>query len=161
MARMMAPITYLSEEALTRKFGRRLRAPQAMKPSENIFEIESYLQYHGSSLVSRFNANSYPSISRSMDYFDLSAECDGELSTVFKGTPTRFCVVSFALDWLFPTACSCDIVHALNRVAASVSFVEIDSDKGHDAFLLEEPDFHRRLAGFLTGAAERAGLLTA
>jgi homoserine O-acetyltransferase len=160
VARMMAHITYLSEEALTRKFGRRLRARQAMEPSDSIFEIESYLQYQGSAFVGRFDANSYLSISRAMDYFDLSAECDGELSTVFKGTATRFCVVSFSSDWLFPTACSRDIVHALNRVAASVSFVEIDSDKGHDAFLLDEPDFHRTLAGFLTGAAERAGLPT-
>ncbi len=169
VARMMAHITYLSEEALSRKFGRRLQqaAPVAgpsrggetpLGPLSDMFEVESYLRHQGSSFVRRFDANSYLSITRAMDYFDLAAEHDGDLSRAFAGSPTRFCVVCFSSDWLFPTAQSRDLARALNRAAANVSFVEIESDKGHDAFLLDEPDFHRTVAGFLAGAAERSGL---
>ena len=93
-----------------------------------------------------------------MDYFDLAAEHDGDLSRAFMGSRTRFCVISFSSDWLFPTAQSRAVARALNRAAANVSFVEIATDKGHDAFLLDEPDFHRTLAGFLSGCAEHAGL---
>ncbi|MGI4976558.1 MAG: homoserine O-acetyltransferase MetX [Janthinobacterium lividum] len=169
VARMMAHITYLSEEALSRKFGRRLQeaAPVAgpsrggetpLGPLSDMFEVESYLRHQGSSFVRRFDANSYLTITRAMDYFDLAAEHDGDLSRAFAGSPTRFCVVCFSSDWLFPTAQSRDLARALNRAAANVSFVEIESDKGHDAFLLDEPDFHRTVAGFLAGAAERSGL---
>ena len=166
VARMMAHITYLSEEALTRKFGRRVRreqlASQAPETSlsmfSDIFEVESYLRYQGSSFVNRFDANSYLTITRAMDWFDLAAEHEGDLSAAFAGTPVRFCVVSFSSDWLFPTSVSRQLVNALNRVAANVSFVEIESDKGHDAFLLDEPDFDRTVRGFLCGVAEHAGL---
>jgi homoserine O-acetyltransferase len=163
VARMAAHITYLSEQALTRKFGRRLQA-SVDKPGETLslfgdmFEVESYLRHQGSAFVRRFDANSYLTITRAMDYFDLAAEHDGDLSAPFRGTRTRFCVVSFTSDWLFPTAQSRSIARALNRAAANVSFVEIATDKGHDAFLLDEPDFHRTLAGFLAGCAEHAGL---
>ena len=163
VARMAAHITYLSEQALTRKFGRRLqagpeRAQEALSLFGDMFEVESYLRHQGSTFVRRFDANSYLTITRAMDYFDLAAEHDGDLSAAFRGTRTRFCVVSFTSDWLFPTAQSRAIARALNRAAANVSFVEIASDKGHDAFLLDEPDFHRTLAGFLAGCAEHAGL---
>jgi homoserine O-acetyltransferase len=162
VARMVAHITYLSELALTRKFGRRLRPgtpPQgAVSLFGDMFEVESYLHHQGSSFVRRFDANSYITITRAMDYFDLAADHGNDLAAAFAGTRTRFCLVSFTSDWLFPTAQSRAIVRALNRAAANVSFVEIDSDKGHDAFLLEEPDFHRTLAGFLRGCAEHAGL---
>jgi homoserine O-acetyltransferase len=158
VARMAAHITYLSEQALTRKFGRRLRGAESLSLFGAKFEVESYLRHQGSTFVSRFDANSYLTITRAMDYFDLAAEHDGELSRAFAGTRTRFCVISFSSDWLFPTAQSRAIARALNRAAANVSFVEIASDKGHDAFLLDEPDFHRTLAGFLSGCAEHAGL---
>jgi homoserine O-acetyltransferase len=160
VARMAAHITYLSEQALTRKFGRRLRAADAAAPSMfgDMFEVESYLRHQGSTFVRRFDANSYLTITRAMDYFDLAADHGGDVAAAFRGTRTRFCVVSFSSDWLFPTAESRAIARALNRVAANVSFVEIPSDKGHDAFLLDEPDFHRTLAGFLAGCAEHAGL---
>ena len=160
VARMAAHITYLSEQALTRKFGRRLQnqAEQGLSLFGDMFEVESYLRHQGSTFVRRFDANSYLTITRAMDYFDLAAEHDGDLSAAFRGTPTRFCVVSFDSDWLFPTAQSRNIARALNKAAANVSFVEIVSDKGHDAFLLDEPDFHRTLAGFLAGCAEHAGL---
>jgi homoserine O-acetyltransferase len=93
-----------------------------------------------------------------MDWFDLAAECDGDLSAAFAGTRTRFCLISFTSDWLFPTAQSRSIARALNRAAANVSFVEIETDRGHDAFLLDEPDFYRTLSGFLSGCAEHAGI---
>ena len=158
VARMVAHITYLSEQALTRKFGRRVRGGQAVTMFGDMFEVESYLQHQGSTFVHRFDANSYLSITRATDYFDLAEEHGGDLAAAFKGTKTRFCVISFSSDWLYPTAESRAIARALNGAAANVSFVEIASDKGHDAFLLDEPDFHRTLAGFLSGCAEHAGL---
>ena len=158
VARMCAHITYLSEQALTRKFGRRLRGGPGPSLLGDIFEVESYLQHQGSTFVRRFDANAYLTITRAMDFFDLAADHDGNLAAAFTGTRTRFCLVSFSSDWLFPTPESRVIARALNRAAANVSFVEIPSDKGHDAFLLDEPDFHRTLAGFLTGCAEHAGL---
>ncbi len=165
VARMAAHITYLSEQALTRKFGRRLQAQDARHLQAQdagatlfgeMFEVESYLRHQGSTFVHRFDANSYLTITRAMDYFDLAAEHDGDLPAAFRGTRTRFCVVSFSSDWLFPTAQSRAIARALNRAGANASFVEIASDKGHDAFLLDEPDFHRTLSGFLSGCAEHA-----
>jgi homoserine O-acetyltransferase len=158
VARMAAHITYLSEQALTRKFGRRLRSGAGVAFFGDMFEVESYLRHQGSTFVRRFDANSYLAITRAMDYFDLAFEHDGDLAAAFANTATRFCIVSFSSDWLFPTAQSREVARALNRAAANVSFVEIESDKGHDAFLLEEPDFHRTLAGFLAGCAEHAGL---
>ncbi len=171
VARMMAHITYLSEVALTRKFGRKTRrdatpgtagADAVSEAAANffgdVFEVESYLRHQGSSFVRRFDANSYLTVTRAMDWFDLAAEHDGDLSAAFAGTKTRFCLVSFTSDWLFPTAQSRAVARALNRAAANVSFVEIETDRGHDAFLLDEPDFHRTLAGFLSGCAEHAGI---
>jgi len=158
VARMIAHITYLSDQALTRKFGRRLRSGQQLTMFGDMFEVESYLRHQGSTFVRRFDANSYLTITRANDYFDLAAEHDGDLAAAFAGTRTRFCVISFSSDWLYPTAESRAIARALNRAAANVSFVEIASDKGHDAFLLDEPDFHRTLAGFLAGCAEHLGL---
>jgi homoserine O-acetyltransferase len=163
VARMCAHITYLSEEALTRKFGRRLQnAPK--NPSEAIalfgemFEVESYLRHQGSTFVQRFDANSYLTITRATDYFDLAADFQGDLANAFRGTKTRFLLASFTSDWLYPTPESRTIARALNRAGANVSFVEFPTDKGHDAFLLDEPDFHRTLAGFLRGCAVHAGL---
>ncbi|MGE5505773.1 MAG: homoserine O-acetyltransferase MetX [Actinomycetota bacterium] len=159
VARMAAHITYLSEAALHRKFGRKLQDRQSFAYGFDAdFQVESYLRHQGSTFVDRFDANSYLYITRAMDYFDLAAENDGVLANAFTGTRTRFCVMSFTSDWLFPTYESRAIVHALNAVAANVSFVEIRSDKGHDAFLLDEPEFHATLTGFLEGAAEHRGL---
>ncbi len=159
VARMTAHITYLSEAALTRKFGRRLQNASDLTVLGDRFEVESYLEHQGSSFVRRFDANSYLTITRAMDLFDLAAEHEGDLANAFGGSKTRFLLVSFSSDWLFPTAQSRAIARALNSVAANVSFVEIMSDKGHDAFLLDEPDFHRTLSGFLAGCAEHARLL--
>jgi homoserine O-acetyltransferase/O-succinyltransferase len=159
VARMAAHITYLSEASLHRKFGRSLQDRQRVTYGfEADFRVESYLRHQGSTFVDRFDANSYLYITRAMDYFDLAAEHDGSLAKAFAGVKTRLCVVSFTSDWLFPTSESRALVHALNAVGAPVSFVEIESDKGHDAFLLDEPEFHSVMVGFLDGAARLKGL---
>ena len=159
VARMAAHITYLSEEALHRKFGRSLQDLAAKTFSFNAdFQVESYLRHQGSTFVDRFDANSYLYITRAMDYFDLAAEHGDVLANAFRGCKTRFCVVSFTSDWLYPTRESREIVQALNAVAANVSFVEIESDKGHDAFLLEEPELFATIRGFLNAAAAKRGL---
>ena len=159
VARMAAHITYLSDSALHRKFGRQLQDRADVSYGFDAdFQIESYLRHQGSTFVERFDANSYLYITRAMDYFDLASEHDAILANAFGDTEVRFCLISFTSDWLFPTAESRQIVHALNAVAASVSFVEIETDAGHDAFLLDEPEFFRILSGFLAGAAELRGL---
>ena len=159
VARMAAHITYLSEEALHRKFGRNLQARDVKTFSFDAdFQVESYLRHMGYGFVERFDANSYLYITRAMDYFDLPAEYDGKLANAFKGTQTRFCCASFTSDWLYPTRENRQIVQALNAVAANVSFVEIVSDKGLDAFLLIEPLFLATVGGFLNAAARRRGL---
>jgi homoserine O-acetyltransferase len=159
IARMSAHITYLSEAALHRKFGRRLQdRPKVSFGFDADFQVESYLRYQGESFVERFDANSYLYISRAIDYFDLATEYGGVAAEAFRGSKTRFCVVSFSSDWMFPTPESRAIVHTLNAVAGNVSFCEIPTDQGHDSFLMEIPDYHKVLSGFLTGAAEHRGL---
>ena len=161
VARMAAHITYLSEEALQDRFGRDLQDRSEVTFSFNAdFQIESYLRHQGFTFVDRFDANSYLYITRAMDYFDLGAEHGDVLAKAFAGTQTRFCVVSFTSDWLYPTRESREIVQALNAVAANVSFVEIESDKGHDAFLLDEPELVATVSGFLNAAAEHRGLVS-
>ena len=159
VARMAAHITYLSEAALHRKFGRNLQDRLAVTYGFDAdFQVESYLRQQGSTFVDRFDANSYLYITRAMDYFDLAAEHGGSLAAAFEGTRSRFCIISFTSDWLFPTSESREVVHALNAAAANVSFVEIATDNGHDAFLLHEPELFETLRGFLNGCAEHRGL---
>jgi len=158
VARMGAHITYLSDAALHRKFGRKFQDRDNPTFSFDAdFEVESYLRHQGSSFVERFDANSYLYLTRAMDYFDLAADA-GPVANAFRGTETRFCVVSFTSDWLFPTSESRAIVHALNASGARVSFAEIETDKGHDAFLLDEPELFAIVRGFLDGAAKARGL---
>lgn len=159
VARMGAHITYLSDAALHRKFGRKFQ--DRANPTFSFdadFEVESYLRHQGISFVERFDANSYLYLTRAMDYFDLAADFDGVLAKAFQRTPTRFCVISFTSDWLFPTSDSRAIVHALNAASARVSFAEIVTDKGHDAFLLDEPELFAIVRGFLDGAGKSRGL---
>ena len=159
VARMGAHITYLSDAALHRKFGRKFQDRENPTFSFDAdFEVESYLRHQGSSFVERFDANSYLYLTRAMDYFDLAADYDGVLANAFKATRTRLCVISFTSDWLFPTAESRAIVHALNAAGARVSFAEITTDKGHDAFLLDEPELFQIVTGFLDSAAVARGL---
>ena len=162
VARMAAHITYLSEAALHRKFGRNLQDRNAVSYRFDAdFQVESYLRHQGLSFVDRFDANAYLYITRAMDYFDLAADYGGALAHAFRNSKTRFCVASFTSDWLFPTAESKKIVHALNAAGANVSFVEFASDKGHDAFLLDEPEMFKTLSGFIDAAAEARGLPSA
>ncbi len=159
VARMSAHITYLSEPALHRKFGRNLQDREALTFGFDAdFQIESYLRHQGMTFVDRFDANSYLYMTRAMDYFDLAADHGGRLADAFKGTKTRFCLVSFTSDWLFPTEESRKVVHALNAAGSSVSFVEIETDRGHDAFLLDEPELFKAISGFLQSAARARGL---
>ncbi|MGQ3676422.1 homoserine O-acetyltransferase MetX [Xanthobacter sp. TB0139] len=159
VARMAAHVTYMSDQALHRKFGRRLQN-RAMPTFgfDADFQVESYLRHQGEAFVQRFDANSYLYVTRAMDYFDIAAEHDGVLANAFRGSKTRFCIVSFTSDWLFPTAESRIIVHALNAAGANVSFTEVESDKGHDAFLLDEPELFAIARGFLDSAARARGL---
>ena len=120
--------------------------------------MESYLRHQGSTFVDRFDANSYLYITRAMDYFDLAATNDGSLAKAFENTEVRFCVIAFTSDWLFPVSESQEVVKALNANAANVSFCEIETDKGHDSFLLDEPEFFDVLNGFLRGASKHRGL---
>jgi homoserine O-acetyltransferase len=155
VARMAAHITYVSEMALQHKFGRALQNREALSfQFAPDFQIESYLHHQGASFVDRFDANSYLYITRAMDYFDLAEEHDGKLSDVFRLNSARFCIIAFSSDWLFPPVENKRIAHALNAVAAQVSFVEIKSDKGHDAFLLDEPEMFATVRGFLNHAAQ-------
>ena len=151
VARMAAHITYLSEAGLTDKFGRRLQDRQEKSFGFDAdFQIESYLRYQGLAFTTRFDANSYLYITRAMDYFDLAEEHGGLLADAFRvAGDTRFCVVSFDTDWLYPTAESRNVVHALNAVAAPVSFVELSAPYGHDSFLLECPALDRVIKGFI------------
>jgi homoserine O-acetyltransferase len=150
VARMAAHITYLSEAGLTEKFGRRLQGRDAKSFGFDAdFQVESYLRHQGISFTDRFDANSYLYITRAMDYLDIAEEHGGSLASAFRGSATRFCLISFDSDWLYPTAESRAIVHALNAAGAPVSFVELSSPFGHDSFLLDNAEMNRVMAGFL------------
>ncbi|RYF93033.1 MAG: homoserine O-acetyltransferase [Caulobacteraceae bacterium] len=156
VARMAAHITYLSEAALQRKFGRELQNDGLSFGFDADFQVESYLRHQGGSFVNRFDANSYLYITRAMDYFDLAAPHGGVLAQAFReAVDVKFCVLSFTSDWLYPTVESRHIVRALNAAGAEVSFLEIESDKGHDAFLLDEPVMDGALRGFLDSVRSR------
>ena len=159
VARMAAHITYLSEAALQRKFGRELQRDGLSWGFDADFQVESYLRHQGASFVDRFDANSYLYITRAMDYFDLSASAEGSLTKAFlPARAVKFCVLSFSSDWLYPTAESREVVRALNAAGCRASFAEIESDKGHDAFLLDEPQLDATLRGFLGAQAQARGL---
>jgi len=150
VARMAAHITYLSKKGLQEKFGRNLQERSDLKFGFDAdFQIESYLRYQGSAFVDRFDANSYLYITRAMDYFDLTKQYGGNLSKAFKKTKTKFFIISFTSDWLYPTSENKDIVIALNAIGAEVGFIEIKTDKGHDSFLLDVPDFLSTIKNYL------------
>jgi homoserine O-acetyltransferase/O-succinyltransferase len=158
VARMAAHITYLSDAALHRKFGRRLQDRDALTFGFDAdFQIESYLRYQGNSFVDRFDANSYLYITRAMDYFDLAAGFEGRLADAFVAFKGKACVVSFSSDWHYPPADSRHITRAMISAGIEVSAFEVETDKGHDAFLLDEPDFHAAMAGFLAASAAERG----
>ncbi len=156
VARMIGHITYLSDESMHEKFGRRLRNREDHAfDFVTEFEVESYLAYQGKRFTERFDANTYLYMTKAMDYFDL---CEGSptLADALEGTPVRFLVLSFSSDWLFPTYQSREIVDALQAAGAEVSFAEVPSPYGHDAFLLEPEAQHRFIVPFLARALEDA-----
>ena len=156
VARMAAHITYLSKKGLQEKFGRKLQERDDLKFGFDAdFQIESYLRYQGSVFVDRFDANSYLYITRAMDYFDLNKKFGGNLSKAFEKSKTKFFIISFTSDWLYPSSENREIVIALNSIGADVGYVEINSDKGHDSFLLDVPDFLKALSNFLNKSYER------
>ena len=156
VARMAAHITYLSKAGLQEKFGRKLQERDDLKFSFDAdFQIESYLRYQGSVFVDRFDANSYLYITRAMDYFDLTKKFGGNLSKAFEKSDTKFFIISFTSDWLYPTSENREIVIALNAIGKNVGFVEITSDKGHDSFLLDIPDFLNTVKNFLNKSYEK------
>ena len=152
VARMIAHITYLSENAMHRKFGRKLQSRDIISFGFDAdFQVESYLRYQGKSFVERFDANSYLYLTRAMDYFDHDETFRKNIE--FSHNPNnhlKYLIVSFTSDWLFPTMESKMIVNQLNSLSREVSFLEIDTDKGHDSFLLEEPQLDDVIRGFLT-----------
>jgi len=159
VARMAAHITYVSEAGLKRKFDRTLQDRDEQSFSFDAdFQVESYLRYQGASFVDRFDANSYLYVTRAMDYFDLASAHGGRLADAFVGAGTRFCLFSFSSDWHYPPEETREITRALIASGVEVSHIEIETDKGHDAFFLEEPGFEAALAGFLSASAERRGI---
>ena len=154
VARMIGHITYLSEVALAQKFGRALQDRDALSYRfEADFQVESYLHYQGSSFVERFDANSYLYITRAMDYFDLVSDYGGDLAAAFARTKARLLCLSFTSDWLFPTSENQLIAEAAAKAGAQVEFREIVSSKGHDAFLLDEPELFATVQKFLDSIA--------
>ena len=150
-ARMLAHITYLSDESMSRKFGRELQDADSYRFAFNRdFAVESYLEYQGRRFVERFDANSYCYITRATDYFDLASRSNGDLAKAFEPVKSAFLVVSFSSDWLFPTEESVKIVRALLKNRINVTFCEIESSYGHDAFLLEVETLGTMIRDFLS-----------
>lgn len=159
VARMAAHVTYLSQATLQEKFGRHLQDRDDFTYGFDAdFRVESYLRHQGISFVERFDANSYLYLTRAASYFDLTQGGRRKITDVFAGTKIRFLVVSFTSDWLYSSVESRNLVRALNAVAADVSYADIESDKGHDSFLLEVPELDETIRGFLAGSAKQYGL---
>ena len=156
VARMVGHISYLSEQGMQERFGRKLQEKADYEFNFNAdFQVESYLRHQGNSFVERFDANSILYITRAMDYFDLSKQFKEGLVEAFKNQKTKFLVISFSSDWLYTTKENKDIVIALNASGADVSYSEITTDKGHDSFLVDEPEFLKTLKGFIDSMYEK------
>ena len=151
VARMIAHITYLSDDSMHRKFGRKLQSRDIISFGFVAdFQIESYLRHQGHSFVNRFDANSYLYLTRSIDYFDVEKKFSNSIE--FSKTTNKhinYLVISFTSDWLFPTSENKKIVKKLNYFNRNVSFTDISTDRGHDSFLLEEPELDLTINGFL------------
>jgi homoserine O-acetyltransferase len=155
VARAVGHITYMSDDSMREKFGRRRRAAaDSSDGAEDLFEVESYLRYRGVQFVTRFDANSYLVISRAMDSFDL-AQNYGSVSDAFAHTTARFLVLSFTSDWLYPSYQSLEIVRALRSRNLDVAYVELPSNYGHDAFLVESGEQTELIKGFLENTFKR------
>ncbi len=151
IARMLAHITYLSEESMLKKFGRKLQVNQDYSFAfEKDFSVESYLEHQGTRFVERFDANSYLYITRAIDYFDIADYGEGDLAKAFSHVHVPFLVVSFSSDWLFPASQSRELVNALLQNSIDTTYCNIYSSYGHDAFLLEVDTLGTLVSGFLT-----------
>lgn len=153
VARMVGHITYMSNKSMEEKFGRVLKKKELGYEFTTEFEVEGYLRYRGDSFVKRFDANSYLYITKAMDYFDLQKE--GKLHGAFKGVKSRFLVIAFSSDWLYPPFQSKEIVRALKMNGIDVTYCEISSDYGHDAFLLEFEEESKLVGHFLENAHKK------
>ena len=158
LARMLGHITYLSDTAMHKKFGRDLRTDKLKYSFDVDFEVESYLRYQGSTFVDRFDANTYLYITKMLDYFDPAGRYDGDLAKVFANAKARFLVVSFSTDWRFSPQRSREIVSALLHAGRQVSYAEIEAHHGHDAFLLPIPEYVATLKAYMNNVASQAGI---
>ncbi len=158
LARMVGHITYLSEDAMGSKFGRDLRSEDLNFGYGVEFQVESYLRHQGDTFSSSFDANTYLLMTKALDYFDPAAVHGGVLAKAVKPAKSPFLVVSFTSDWRFPPSRSRELANALIRAGKSVSYVNIDSPHGHDAFLLPEPRYQAVFAAFMSRAARELGL---
>ncbi len=150
IARMLAHITYLSQDGMTEKFGRNLQSKENYSFSYDIdFQIESYLRYQGEKFSHTFDANSYLLITRVLDYFDPTEHFDGNLTKALKCVKAKCLVISFTSDWRFPPSHSQELVKALLENEVDVSYTEIKSANGHDSFLLEDPEYHQTIRSYL------------
>jgi len=153
VARMIGHVTYLSDEAMRRKFGRKRQDNKDFSFNfEANFQVESYLRYQGSKFAARFDANSVLYISKAADYFDLADKINTRESLQdLQGSHSKFLVISYTSDWLYPTYQAKELVQALKRTGQDVSFCEIEADCGHDAFLIKDNRLTNLLEGFLDG----------
>jgi homoserine O-acetyltransferase len=151
VARMVGHVTYLSEQVMARKFGRQR---QLNAVDKNQFSVESYLHHQGDSFVKRFDPNSYLHLTRAIDEFDLFAGHPPE--KVFRGVHSRFLIISFSSDWLYPPAQSRELVRQLKRAGVAVTYLNLESEYGHDSFLIENPPFADVVRHFLNGEYKAA-----
>lgn len=158
LARMLGHITYLSDDAMRAKFGRELREGKLNFGFDVEFQVESYLRYQGKSFVERFDANTYLLMTKALDYFDPAAEFDHSLAAALKRATARFLVLAFTSDWRFPPARSHEIVRALQDNDLDVSYAEITSQEGHDAFLIPDPRYLAILHAYLNRIAKEVGV---
>jgi homoserine O-acetyltransferase len=155
VARMVGHITYMSDDSMREKFGRRLRGKENFGFGFDVdFDVESYLRYRGSQFVNRFDANSYLYITKAMDYFDLS-NGSGSVAEAFGRVAARFLVISFSSDWLYPSYQSQEIVRALRARNCDVAYVELQSNYGHDSFLVDVAEQSDLVRGFLASTFEK------
>lgn len=154
LARMLGHITYLSDDAMGEKFGRRLRHGEVKYGFGVEFEMESYLRYQGDKFAGEFDANTYLRMTRALDYFDPAAAFNGDLSAALKNVTAQFLVVSFTSDWRFSPARSREIVKALLDSKRTVSYAELTAEHGHDAFLMPDPHYHDIVRAYMSRVAE-------
>ena len=155
VARMVGHITYMSDDSMREKFGRRLRGRENFGYGFDVdFEVESYLRYRGSQFVNRFDANSYLYITKAMDYFDLTAG-RGSIAAALEPARARFLVISFSSDWLYPSYQSQEMVRALRSRNHDVAYVELEANYGHDSFLVDVAEQSALVTGFLASAFEK------